>query len=56
MQVEVAGAASAELERRVADLIRDTIGCAIRVTLLAPGEGPRSEGGKLARVDDRRRL
>jgi phenylacetate-CoA ligase len=56
VQVEVAGEASADLERRVAGLIRDTIGCSMRVTLLPPGEGPRSEGGKLARVDDRRRL
>ena len=44
------------LERRVEELIRDTIGTSMAVTLLAPGYGPRSEGGKLARVDDRRRL
>jgi phenylacetate-CoA ligase len=44
------------LTRRVEGLIRDTIGATMRVTLLPPGEGPRSEGGKLARVDDRRRL
>jgi phenylacetate-CoA ligase len=44
------------LEDRVEKLIRDTIGTSMRVTLLAPGQGPRSEGGKLARVDDRRRL
>jgi phenylacetate-CoA ligase len=56
VQVEVAGDASAELERRVAGLIRDTIGCSMRVTLLPPGQGPRSEGGKLARVEDRRSL
>jgi phenylacetate-CoA ligase len=56
VQVEVAGEASAELEQRVAGLIRDTIGCSMRVTLLPPGEGPRSEGGKLARVEDRRTL
>jgi phenylacetate-CoA ligase len=58
VQVEVSeGAAAGEpLERHVAGLIRDTIGCSMRVTLLAPGEGPRSEGGKLARVEDRRRL
>jgi phenylacetate-CoA ligase len=48
--------AAESLERRVEALIRDTIGTSMRVTLLAPGEGPRSEGGKLARVDDRRRL
>jgi len=44
------------LEDRVEKLIRETIGTSMRVTLLAPGDGPRSEGGKLARVDDRRTL
>ena len=49
-------AAMRPLGQRVEKLIRDTIGTSMRVTLLEPGEGPRSEGGKLARVDDRRRL
>jgi phenylacetate-CoA ligase len=44
------------LQHRVEMLIRETIGTSMRVTLLAPGFGPRSEGGKLARVDDRRHL
>ena len=44
------------LATRVVELIRETIGTSMRVTLLGPGHGPRSEGGKLARVDDRRRL
>jgi phenylacetate-CoA ligase len=44
------------LQRRVEALIRDTIGTSMAASLLAPGYGPRSEGGKLARVDDRRRL
>ena len=48
--------ASRPLENRVEKLIRGTIGTSMRVTLLAPGDGPRSEGGKLARVDDRRTL
>ena len=60
VQVEVsegrAGPLADGLARRVEELIRDTIGCSMRVTLLPPGEGPRSEGGKLSRVDDRRRL
>jgi phenylacetate-CoA ligase len=63
VQVEVAeshfGHDSAELralEERVEKLIRETIGTSMRVTLLDPGQGPRSEGGKLARVDDRRAL
>ena len=42
------------VRERVASLIKDTIGCTMQVTLTAPGELPRSEGGKLARVDDRR--
>jgi phenylacetate-CoA ligase len=56
VQVEVnAGVESDEpLRERVAHLIHSTIGCSMRVTLLEPGQGPRSEGGKLARVDDRR--
>jgi phenylacetate-CoA ligase len=44
------------LAERVAAMIKDTIGCTVRVTLVPPGEAPRSAGGKLARVDDRRRL
>ncbi len=46
----------ARLAGRVAELIKSTLGCTVAVTLLPPGEGPRSEGGKLARVEDRRRL
>ena len=42
------------LRRHVEQLIHGTIGVRMRVRLLPPGEGPRSEGGKLARVDDRR--
>jgi phenylacetate-CoA ligase len=48
--------ASDPLAMRVAHLIKDTIGVTVGVSLLGPGEGPRSEGGKLARVDDRRKL
>jgi phenylacetate-CoA ligase len=40
----------------VAKLIRETVGCSMRVTLLAPGTAPRSEGGKLPRVMDTREL
>ena len=43
------------LQRRIAQLIHDTIGVSMQVTLLAPGQAPRSEGGKLNRVVDRRR-
>ena len=53
---ELRPAEAEPLERRVAGLIRETIGTSMAVTLLPPGRGPRSEGGKLARVDDRRRL
>jgi phenylacetate-CoA ligase len=53
---ELEAPAVRSLAHRVAELIRETIGTSMRVTLLTPGYGPRSEGGKLARVDDRRRL
>lgn len=39
---------------RIGRLIHDTIGVSMKVTLLAPGDAPRSEGGKLNRVVDRR--
>ncbi len=45
----------AELERRLGRRLRDGLGLRTRVTLVAPGRGPRSEGGKLQRVEDRRR-
>lgn len=56
-EVEVEAArASQELRSRVSQLIKETIGCTVAVALLAPGSAPRSEGGKLARVVDRRNL
>jgi phenylacetate-CoA ligase len=44
----------AELRGRVSSLIKDTIGCTMNVTIVAPGTVPRSEGGKLSRVLDTR--
>jgi phenylacetate-CoA ligase len=44
----------AELRGRVSGLIKDTIGCTMKVTIVAPGTVPRSEGGKLSRVLDTR--
>jgi phenylacetate-CoA ligase len=43
-----------ELRGRAEGRIRDSIGCSLDVTLAAPGTIPRSEGGKLQRVLDRR--
>jgi phenylacetate-CoA ligase len=43
-----------ELTDRSAGLIRDTIGCTMLVTLVQPGEAPRSDGGKIQRVRDLR--
>jgi phenylacetate-CoA ligase len=43
-----------ELSERAAGLIRDTIGCTMAVTLVGPGEAPRSDGGKIQRVTDLR--
>lgn len=42
------------LEAHVQQRLRETLGLNTKVTLLAPGQGPRSEGGKLQRVEDRR--
>ena len=44
------------LAERVAAMIKGTVGCTARVTIVAPGDAPRSEGGKLARVTDLREL
>jgi phenylacetate-CoA ligase len=59
VQSEVADSvyvADDSLAERVAGMIKGTVGCSARVTLVAPGEAPRSEGGKLARVSDLREL
>jgi phenylacetate-CoA ligase len=44
-----------DLRTRVSGLIKDTIGCSMTVSVVAPGALPRSEGGKLPRVLDKRR-
>ena len=43
-----------ELRARAEHGLREGIGCSLSVTLTAPGTVPRSEGGKLQRVLDRR--
>jgi phenylacetate-CoA ligase len=43
-----------DLRSRAERALRETIGCSIAVTLKPPGTVPRSEGGKLQRVLDRR--
>jgi phenylacetate-CoA ligase len=45
---------SRELQSRAERVLRETIGCSIAVALQPPGSIPRSEGGKLQRVLDRR--
>jgi phenylacetate-CoA ligase len=54
--VDPAHLGDGSLAERIAGTIKSTVGCAARVTLVAPGEAPRSEGGKLARVTDLRKL
>lgn len=50
-----AGAAADEtLARRVEHLLRDTIGCTMAVRVVARGQAPRSDGGKIQRVTDLR--
>lgn len=46
----------AGLEQRAARAIRASVACTVRIRLLRPGSLPRSEGGKLRRVVDRRQL
>jgi phenylacetate-CoA ligase len=43
-----------DLRSRAERALRETIGCSIAVALKPPGTVPRSEGGKLQRVLDRR--
>jgi phenylacetate-CoA ligase len=42
------------LRSRAEQRLRESIGCSFAVALRAPGTVPRSEGGKLQRVLDRR--
>lgn len=44
------------LRRQAVSKLRETIGISISVSLVAPGEIPRSETGKLRRVEDHRQL
>jgi phenylacetate-CoA ligase len=53
VEIETAHA-SDELRDRAERLLQENIGCTIAVRLQPPGTVPRSEGGKLARVEDRR--
>jgi phenylacetate-CoA ligase len=46
----------AQLRERVAKKIKDNVGVSVRVSLINPGTAPRSEGGKLRRVADLRKL
>jgi phenylacetate-CoA ligase len=56
VEVEVADdlVHDSDLRGRAERALRETIGCSFAVTLAAPGTVPRSEGGKLQRVVDRR--
>jgi phenylacetate-CoA ligase len=56
VEVEVAGDLmdDPDLRSRAERALRETIGCSIAVALKPPGTVPRSEGGKLQRVLDRR--
>ncbi len=45
-----------ELRRRISERLRNALSLNTKVTLLPPGGAPRSEGGKLKRVVDKRKL
>ena len=44
------------LRNKIEHRIRETLGLGLTVTLVPPGTVPRSEGGKLRRVEDKRTL
>jgi len=46
----------AYLREKVAKKIKDNMGVSVRVSLINPGSAPRSEGGKLKRVADLRKM
>ncbi len=46
----------AQLREKVARKIKDNVGVSVRVSLINPGSAPRSEGGKLKRVADLRKI
>ena len=50
------GDATVNLQQRIQKTLREALGLSTKITLLAPGEAPRSEGGKIQRVEDRRGL
>ncbi len=45
-----------QLAGRVKQILRDALGLSTTVTLIAPGTAPRSQGGKIKRVEDRRSI
>jgi phenylacetate-CoA ligase len=42
------------LKNEIKQTLKDALGLTVDVQLLAPGQAPRSQGGKLSRVEDRR--
>ncbi len=52
--IEADHVASRRCAGRSAGLIKDSIGCTMTVSVVAPGSVPRSDGGKMARVIDTR--
>jgi phenylacetate-CoA ligase len=56
VEIEVGASvlAGEDLRKRAERLLEQNVGCRIEVVLKPPGTLPRSEGGKLQRVDDRR--
>ena len=49
-------AADADVTRRIVEGMRSSLGLGVTVSVEPTGSVPRSEGGKLSRTDDRRKL
>jgi phenylacetate-coenzyme A ligase PaaK-like adenylate-forming protein len=45
-----------KLAGQIQDILRQALGINTTVEMLAPGAAPRSEGGKIQRIEDRRAL
>ncbi|MCB0018186.1 MAG: hypothetical protein KDE09_10390, partial [Anaerolineales bacterium] len=45
-----------QLAAQIQGILRDALGLNTTVEMVAPGEAPRSEGGKIKRIEDRRSL
>lgn len=54
--VDLVGAETAGLPSKIQATLKEALGLTTKVTLLPPGQAPRSQGGKIQRTEDRRQI